>query len=83
MNELNTAPVKRRGRTVKRNERLTQDEILKSLLEDHKKSQGEVVWIKIDDRTHIELPASLSEEDRKKRVKNYLEHSNFKPMKRL
>lgn len=83
MNELNTAPVRRRGSSMRKNERLTQDEILKKLIEDHKENQGDVVWVRIDDRTHIELPANMSEEDRKIRIKNYLKNSNFKPIKRL
>lgn len=68
---------------MKKSERLTQDEVLKNLLEDHKKTLGEVVWVKIDDRTYIELPASMSEKDRKDRIENYMKHSNFKPIKRL
>lgn len=83
MNELNTTSARRRGRPAKRNERLTQEEILKNLLQEHKDSLGEVVWVRIDDRTHIELPANMSEEDRKERVENYMKHSSFKPIKRL
>lgn len=83
MNELNTASAKRRGRPVKKNERLTQDEMLKSLLKEHKESLGEVIWVRIDDRTHIELPANMSEKDRKERVENYMKHSSFKPIKGL
>ena len=62
-------------------ERLTQEEILKQILDDHKKSLGEVVCIKIDERTSIEVPASMSEEDRAKLIKNYLKNSNFRPAK--
>lgn len=81
MNVQSKAPSRGRGRTVKKNERLTQEEQVKQLLEDHKKTLGEVVCIKIDDRTSIELPASMSTEDREKRIKNYLKNTNFKPVK--
>ncbi|WP_296939386.1 hypothetical protein [uncultured Dysgonomonas sp.] len=66
---------------MKKIERLTQEEILKQILDDHKKSLGKVVCIKIDERTSIEVPASMSEEDRAKRIKNYLKNSNFRPVK--
>ncbi len=67
-----------RGRTVKKNERLSQEEVLNQILDDHKKNIGDVVCIKIDDRTSIELPASMSVEDREKRVENYIKNMNFK-----
>lgn len=70
----------RRGSSAKKSERLSQEEMLIQLLNDHKQSLGDMVSIRIDNRTSIEVPASLSEEDREKRVKNYLKHSNYKPM---
>lgn len=81
MNVQNKAPARGRGRVVRKPERLTQEEILKQLLDDHKKSLGEVVCIKVDERTSIEVPASMSEEDRAKRVKAYLKNSTFRPVK--
>ncbi|MFV0538922.1 MAG: hypothetical protein ACK5M3_16385 [Dysgonomonas sp.] len=70
----------RRGSSSKKSERLSQEEMLKQLLNDHKQSLGDMVSIRIDSRTSIEVPANMSEEDREKRVKNYLKHSNYKPM---
>ena len=81
MNVQNKAPSKGRGRSMRKIERLTQEEILKQILDDHKKSLGEVICIEIDERTSIEVPASMSEEDRAKRIKNYLKNSNFRPAK--
>lgn len=72
-------PSKRRANSVKKVERLSPEDALKQLLEDHKKGLGEMVSIKIDSRTFIEVPASMSEEDRQKRVENFLRYSNFKP----
>ncbi|MFT4222689.1 hypothetical protein [Dysgonomonas sp.] len=70
----------RRGSSMKKSERLSQEEMLIQLLNDHKQSLGDMVSIRIDSRTSIEVPANMSEEDREKRVKNYLKHSNYKPM---
>lgn len=73
-------PQRRGSNSVRKTERLSQEEMLKQLLNDHKESLGDMVSIRIDSRTSIEVPASMSEEDRKKRVKNYLKQSNYKPM---
>lgn len=70
-----------RGRSPRKSERLSQEEVVNQVLEEHKKSVGEVICIKIDARTSIELPASLSVEDRQKRVDNYIKNMNFKPGK--
>ncbi|WP_165042208.1 hypothetical protein [Dysgonomonas sp. ZJ709] len=71
-----------RGRkaTVKNPERMTQVEAVKQLLDNHKKGLNEVVHIKIDDRTYLEVPAGLSAEDRQDRIKNYLKYTNYKPV---
>lgn len=81
MNLQNKAPSRGRGRSIKKNERLSPEEQVKQLLSDHKKSLGEMICIKIDERTSIELPASMSISDREKRIKNYLKNTNFRPVK--
>ncbi|MDR2913774.1 MAG: hypothetical protein LBV74_02910 [Tannerella sp.] len=43
----------------------------KQLLKEHKNRVGEVVLIKISDRTTIELPANLSQEERTARIELY------------
>ncbi|MBD8389297.1 hypothetical protein [Dysgonomonas sp. BGC7] len=83
MDVQSKTPSKGRGRVMKKPERISQEEMLKKILDDHKKSLGDVVWVRIDDRTHIELPANMSEADRNERIENYLKNSNFKPAKRL
>ncbi len=75
----NKAPSRGRGNAMKKSERTTAEEALRQLLDDHKKTLGEMIQIKIDNRTYIEVPASMSEEDRKKRVKNYLQNTSYKP----
>ncbi len=73
-----------RGRAqAKKGERFSPEETLRRLMEEHKRNSPEMVLIRIDDRTHIELPAAMSEQDRQERIKNYLKNSNFKPAKSL
>jgi len=79
MNVQNNISPKGKNRTMKKGERSSQEDTLRQLLDDHKNSLGEVIQIKIDNRTYIEIPANLSEEDRKDRVKNYLKNTNYKP----
>ncbi|MDR1091557.1 MAG: hypothetical protein LBL79_10810, partial [Prevotella sp.] len=78
--EVQKRTPQRRGNSVKKAERLSQEEMLNQLLDDHKQSLGDMVSIRIDSRTSIEVPANMTEEDRKKRVNNYLKHSNYKPV---
>lgn len=54
MNVQKKAPSGGRGRIMKKNERLSPEEQVKQLLNDHKKSLGEMICIKIDERTSIE-----------------------------
>jgi len=75
MNIQPTTPYSGRRNAAKRTEKLTQENTLKKLLEEHKKSIGETIWIKIDDRTHIEVPVGMSIEEREKRVKNYIKNT--------
>ena len=63
-----------RRTAMKRSERQTPEDTLRRIIEEHKKDMGETVWLKIDDRTHIEVAASLTEDERNKRVENYLEN---------
>ena len=52
-------------------------------MEKLEKSPAEMVWIRIDDRTHIEVPADMTKEERKARIDNSLKNSKFKPIKGL
>lgn len=70
-------------RSTRKNERLSQEVLLKKSMEEYKKGLGDRVLVRIDDRTLIELPASMSEIDRQERIKNYLKNSNFRPIKGL
>lgn len=70
-------------RSTRKNERLSQEVLLKKSMEEYKKGLGDRVLVRIDDRTLIELPASMSEIDRQERIKNYLKNSNFRPTKGL
>lgn len=83
MNVQSKAPTRGKRQALNKNSRISQDEALAILLEEHKQSLGDMVWIRIDDRTHIELPAAMSEADRQERIENYLKNSNFKPAKGL
>lgn len=49
-----------------------------SLLKDIKEKTGEVILVQINDRTAIELPAHLSQEERDARVANYLKNHKSK-----
>ena len=77
MNVQNKASTRGRRRTMKTSERLSQEEILQRVISDYKKTVGEVVWVRIDDRTHIELPANLTVDEREERIKNYLSNTNY------
>ncbi len=48
------------------------------MLEEHKKQVGKVIKVKIDDRTWIELPASMSGEQIEERRKLFLENQKNK-----
>ncbi len=74
MSVQQTTPKAGRRTAMKRTERQTPEDTLRRIIEEHKKDMGETVWLKIDDRTHIEVGASLTEDERNKRVENYLEN---------
>lgn len=74
MSVQQTTPKAGRRTAMKRTERQTPEDTLRRIIEEHKKDMGETVWLKIDDRTHIEVAASLTEDERNKRVENYLEN---------
>lgn len=76
-----TSPSKGKNRNHKKGERINQEQVLAQLLEDHKKNIGDVVLVRIDARTTIELPASLSAEARQERIDNYRKNMSFKPAK--
>lgn len=57
---------------ITRSERTSANQQVESLLKDIKKQAGDVVLVQITDRTTIELPAHLSQEERAARVANYL-----------
>lgn len=81
MGDKNSTSSRGRARSPRKSERLSQDEVLNQVLHDHKKSVGDVVCIKIDARTSIELSANLSLEDRQKRVDNYIKNMSYKVIK--
>ncbi len=74
MSVQQTTPKAGRRTAMQRTERQTPEDTLRRIIEEHKKDMGETVWLKIDDRTHIEVAASLTEDERNKRVENYLEN---------
>lgn len=63
---------KRKSGEISRSERTSANQQAESILNDIKEKAGEVVLVQITDRTSIELPASLSIEEREARVANYL-----------
>ncbi len=69
------------GHSRRKSERLSSEEALTQILDAHKKSVGKTISIRIDNRTSIEVPANMSEEDRDKRVANYLKNTNYKVLK--
>ena len=81
MNVQNKAPSRRSGNAMKKSERVKPEELLKKIVEDHKERVGDVICIRIDSRTSIELPAHLSEEKRVERVNNYIRNANLKAIK--
>lgn len=66
---------------INRSERVRANDLVSQMLEDHKKRIGEVVCIVIDSRTSIELPASLTQEERNEHVRNYIKNVGLKPIK--
>lgn len=78
MSVLNKAPSSGRGRSVKRNVQHAQENSVQLILDEHKKSLGEVMCLRIDARTIIELPAHLSEEEQAKRIKAFMKNTNYK-----
>lgn len=57
---------------ITRSERTTANQQVELLLKNIKEKNGEVVLVQITDRTSIELPAHLSQEERNARVANYI-----------
>ncbi len=66
---------------INRSERVRANDLVSQMLEEHKKRMGEVVCVVVDSRTSIELPASLTPEERSEHVKNYIKNMGIKPMK--
>jgi len=67
-----TSPGSRKLGEITRQERTSATQQVESLLKDIKKQAGEVIRVQITDRTSIELPAHLSQEERDARVANYI-----------
>jgi len=78
MSISNNAPSPGRGRSTRRNVQQVQENSVQRMLDEHKKSLGEVISIRIDARTMIELPANLSEEQQAERIKGFMENTNYK-----
>lgn len=66
---------------INRSERVRANDLVSQMLEEHKKRIGEVVCVVIDSRTSIELPASLTPEERNEHVQNYIKNIGVKPIK--
>lgn len=78
MSVLNRAPSARRGRVAG----MSQEEHIVQMLKEHKKWVGEVILVKIDERTSIELPASMSREQIEERKILFLENQKNKNKRR-
>lgn len=63
---------------INRSERVKANDLVNQILEEHKKRVGEVVCVVVDSRTSIELPASLTPEERNEHVKNYRKNMGLK-----
>lgn len=57
--------------TNPRSERSIANQLIENSLKEYKKSIGEVVLIAVGPRTIIELPASLTQDERDARIENY------------
>lgn len=66
----NTSASKKEGE-ITRSERTLATQQAESVLKNAKERTGKVIHIIIDDRTTIELPASLSKEEMDARVEKY------------
>lgn len=64
-------PQNKKNGTITRSERTSANSLVETMLADHKSKIGDVVYVVIDDRTMIELPAHLSPEEREARIENY------------
>lgn len=69
---------KRKLGEITRSERTTATQQVESILKNIKEKTGEVVLVQITDRTSIELPAHLSQEEREARVANYIKRHKSK-----
>lgn len=66
---------------INRSERVRANDLVSQMLEEHKKRIGDVVCVVVDSRTSIELPASLTPEERNEHVKNYIKNMGLKQAK--
>lgn len=55
-----------------RSERSIANQLIENSLKEYKKSIGEVVLVSVGPRTTIELPASLTQEEREARIEIYM-----------
>lgn len=74
-------PLKGKEGAINRSERVKANDLVSQMLEEHKKRIGDVVCVVVDSRTSIELPASLTPEERNEHVKNYIKNMGIKPIK--
>lgn len=81
MRARKTLPQKGKEGTINRSERVRANDAVAQMLEEHKKRIGEMVCVVIDERTSIEIPASLSPEQRKEHVDNYIRNARMKLIK--
>ncbi|MDR3059215.1 MAG: hypothetical protein LBU84_13890 [Prevotella sp.] len=64
-------PQNKKSGTITRSERSTSNQLVESMLTEHKSKIGDVIHVVINERTTIELPASLSKDEIEARVENY------------
>jgi len=57
--------------TINRQEKFKANDTLKSIIAEHKAKTGEVIHIVVDEKTTLELPASLSPKEIKERIEIY------------
>lgn len=74
-------PLKKKEGAINRSERVKANDLVSQMLEEHKKRIGDVVCVVVDSRTSIELPASLTPEERNEHVENYKKNMGIKPIK--
>lgn len=72
------SPINKKEGEITRSERTSATEQAALVLKNAKKKAGDVIHVTISDRTTIELPAHLSQEEINARVEKYIRLHNSK-----